>query len=95
MCIGLHKRQRISKGQSRETGNIGYARRRKTKQKHNTICVGHHCMQTHILLFRNTIYFLRNNIFYEDDAFYINAREHRMGNKKNEQSRETGNIWVH
>jgi len=29
-------------GQSRETGNIGYTRRRKTNQKHNTICVGHH-----------------------------------------------------
>jgi hypothetical protein len=25
------------KGQSRETGSIGYTRRRKTKQKHNTI----------------------------------------------------------
>ena len=42
----------------RETGNIGYTRRRKTqrnwqlgtqdeeKQKHNTICVGHHYVQT-------------------------------------------------
>jgi hypothetical protein len=36
----------IKKGQSRETGNIGYTRRRKTKQKHNTICAGHHCKQT-------------------------------------------------
>ena len=26
----------IKKGQSRETGNIGYTRQRKTKQKHNT-----------------------------------------------------------
>ena len=33
-------------GQSRETDNIGHTRRRKTKQKHNTICVGHHYMQT-------------------------------------------------
>ena len=31
----------ITNGQSRETGKIGYTRRRKTKQKHNTICVGH------------------------------------------------------
>jgi hypothetical protein len=31
----------IKKGQSTETGNIGYIRRRKTKQRHNTICVGH------------------------------------------------------
>ena len=30
---------------SRETGNIGYTRRRKTKQKHNTIPVGHHYAQ--------------------------------------------------
>ena len=35
------------KGQSRETGNIGYTRRRNTKQKHNAICVGHHYEQTH------------------------------------------------
>jgi hypothetical protein len=32
--------QAIKSGQSKETGNIGYTRRRRTKQKHNTICVG-------------------------------------------------------
>ena len=32
-------------GQSRKTGNIGHTRRRKTKQKHNTICVGQHHTQ--------------------------------------------------
>jgi len=36
----------IKNGYSRETGNIGYTRRRKTKQKHNTICVGHHHTKT-------------------------------------------------
>ena len=36
----------IKNGQSRETGNKGYTRRRKTKQKHNTICVGCHYAQT-------------------------------------------------
>ena len=36
----------IKNGQSRETDNIRYTRRRKTKQKHNTICVGHHYTQT-------------------------------------------------
>jgi hypothetical protein len=36
----------IKSGQSRETGNIGYTRRRQTKQKHNTKCVGHHYAQT-------------------------------------------------
>jgi hypothetical protein len=32
----------IKNGQSRETGNIGFTRRRQTKQKHNTLCVGNH-----------------------------------------------------
>jgi len=32
----------IKNWQSRETGNIGYTKRRKTKQKHNTIYVEHH-----------------------------------------------------
>jgi hypothetical protein len=36
----------IKNGQSRETGNIGYTRRGKTKQKHNTRCVGHLYVQT-------------------------------------------------
>ena len=36
----------IKNGQSRETDNIRYTRRRKTKQKHYTICVGHHNTQT-------------------------------------------------
>ena len=46
----VNKRQRIPKGQSqkvqsRDTGNMGYTRRRHTKEKHNTICVGHHYAQ--------------------------------------------------
>ena len=32
----------IKNGQYRETGNIWYTRRRQTKQKRNTLCVGHH-----------------------------------------------------
>jgi len=35
----------IQNGQSRETGKIGYTRRRKAKQKQSTLCVGHHYMQ--------------------------------------------------
>jgi hypothetical protein len=35
----------IQKGQSTETANIGYTRPRKTKEKHNTICVGHYHAQ--------------------------------------------------
>jgi len=38
----------IKNGQSTETGKIGYTRRRITKQKHNTICGGHHSAQTNI-----------------------------------------------
>ena len=38
----------INNGQSRETGKVGYIRRGKTKQIHNTTCVGHHCTQTNI-----------------------------------------------
>ena len=45
--INVREYQRVIKiWQSRETGNIGYTRRRRTKQKHNTICVGHHHTQT-------------------------------------------------
>ena len=36
----------IKNGQSRETGNIGHTRRRKTKQKHNTIYVKYHFPET-------------------------------------------------
>ena len=32
----------IGNTEFRETDNIGYTRRRKKKQKYNTICVGHH-----------------------------------------------------
>ena len=36
----------ITNKQSRETGNTGHTTQRKTKQKHNTICVGHNYMKT-------------------------------------------------
>ena len=36
----------IRNGTSRQTVKIGYTRRRQTKQKHNTVCVGHHYTQT-------------------------------------------------
>jgi len=41
-------RRENKKGQSRETGNIGYTKRRKTKQKQNTLCIGQHYTQTNI-----------------------------------------------
>ena len=36
----------MKNGQSREHDNIGYTRRRKPNQEHNTICVGHYNAQT-------------------------------------------------
>ena len=36
----------INIGQSRETGNIEYTKRRKAKPKHNIIRVGHHYIKT-------------------------------------------------
>jgi hypothetical protein len=36
----------IEKGQSREPGNVGTQGEDKTKQKHNTMFVGHHYSQT-------------------------------------------------
>jgi len=49
--IRVNKRQRtpkgvIKNGTSRENGNIGYTRRRKIKQKHNTTPAGHDYAQT-------------------------------------------------
>ena len=40
------RRRQTKQKQSIETGNIVYTRRRQTKQKHNTICVGHHYIET-------------------------------------------------
>jgi hypothetical protein len=37
----------INNEHTRETGNIGYTRRRQTNQKHNTTCFGHHYEQAH------------------------------------------------
>ena len=36
----------IKREQSRETANIGYTRRRKTKKKLIIICAGHHYAET-------------------------------------------------
>ena len=44
--INVREYRRAKKGQSRETGNIRQTRRRKTKQKLNTICVSNHYTQT-------------------------------------------------
>ena len=49
------------KGQSRETGSIGYTRRGKTKQKHNTICVGHQYAQANTNNVNRTVALLTNN----------------------------------
>jgi len=46
VCAKIYIRGAIKIEQSRETGNTGHTRQRKTKQKHNTIRVGHHYTQT-------------------------------------------------
>ena len=50
--------EEIKKGQSRETGNIGYTRRIKTN-KHNTIYVGYHHMQANTNNTNKTCVFLQ------------------------------------
>ena len=45
MQINENTEGTIKKGQSRETCNIEYTRRRK-KEKNNTVCAGHHYRQT-------------------------------------------------
>ena len=46
MLFVINTKGVFKNGQSREHGNIGYTKRRKTKQRHKTICVGHHNTQT-------------------------------------------------
>ena len=43
--VEVNVRAQLKKRESRKTGNTGYRRQRKQKQKHNTICVTHHYTQ--------------------------------------------------
>jgi ribosome assembly protein YihI (activator of Der GTPase) len=61
----------IKKGQSRETGNIGYTRRRKTKQKHNMICVGHRHTQDEDKKKNTMQYVLDPTIYKQTQITYI------------------------
>ena len=50
LLLNVREYQRaIQKWQSRETDNLGYTRRSKTKQKDNTMYVGHHYSQTNTI----------------------------------------------
>ena len=40
--IKVRQKRQSNMENPEKTGNIGCTRRRKTKQKHNTRCVGHH-----------------------------------------------------
>ena len=51
----------VNNGQSRKTVNIVYTRLGKTKQKYNTICVGHHYAQTNANNVNKTRAFLQTN----------------------------------
>jgi len=44
--INIREWRRGNAKNPRETDNIGYKRLIQIKQKHNTICVGHHYTQT-------------------------------------------------
>ena len=35
-----------TQNEEKQNNNTGYTKRRKTKQQHNTVCVGHHYTQT-------------------------------------------------
>ena len=58
--VGEYRRGH-QKWQSRETDNSGYRRRRQTKQKHNTICVGNHYTQINVNTVNKTRALLQTN----------------------------------
>jgi len=68
----------IINGQSRETSNIVYTRRRKTNQKHNTICVGHHYTNTITSNVNKTWAVLQNNWVKTNQTWFLcgNRNEH-------------------
>ena len=48
LYLNVREYQRaIQKGQSLEADNLGYTKRNKTEQKHNTTYVGHHYAHSH------------------------------------------------
>ena len=60
----------IKNGQSRETVSIGYTRRGKAKQKHNTVCLGHHYTQTNTNNVDKTCVLLHTFVHWLKRAFY-------------------------
>jgi len=64
----------IKNGQSRETGSIGYTRRRQAKQKHNAICVG--IIHSKTLLFLSELVFNPNCIVFAKLRFYLFSQTH-------------------
>jgi hypothetical protein len=56
-------RRGYKNGTSTETGNTRHTRRRQTKQKHNTICVWHHYMQTNTYNVNKTRTLLQTNTY--------------------------------
>ena len=65
----------------RETGNIRYTRRRKTKQKHSTICVGHHYAQTNTNKVNKMWSFLQT-IGGKDESNIVLMRKSRNSERK-------------
>ena len=76
-------------GQSRETGNIGYTRRSKTNQNHNTICVGHHYTQTNRNNVNKTWILLQTTgEKFEDTNEEIRIRKSKKDRKHNDQKKK-------
>jgi hypothetical protein len=61
----------MKKGQSRGTGNTGTQVEEKTKQKHNTICVGHYHTQAN----PNKTYVLSQTFVGKDEPNIVYMRE--------------------
>jgi hypothetical protein len=78
----------IQKWQSREADNIGYRRRNKTKQKHNTMYVGHHYFFD--LRIAITLWYI-SPVEYECSSLLLNIREYQRTIQK-WQSREADNL---
>ena len=63
----------IKNGQSSETDNIEYTRRRKTKQQHNAIGVRHHYTQTNTSNVNKTWAILKTNGGKDETEHHLNA----------------------
>ena len=89
----INKRKRIPKGHSKtENPEKLSTRRRKTKQKHNTICVGHNVTQTNTNNVKKIYFFL----FSADTTENTDGKkpENEKVEQKSEEERSISNISI-